>query len=291
MDTYDVLCAGHVSKDLIVTPEGRETSVGGAVVYSAVAAKAIGGHVIALTKLHADDLALLDVFHANDVPVVHRASRHTTSIENVYHTEDRERRTCQALAVADPFAIEDFPDDLEAGIYYLGGLIKGDFPEDLVRRLAGRGKVAIDAQGFLRVNDGGAMVFRDWDRKREIIPLVHFFKADAAEAEILTGLDTLEDAARQLGDSGADEVVVTHNGGVLVRAHGRTHAFPFTSRNLSGRTGRGDTCFCTYCARRKDHPPEQAALFAAALTSLKMERPGPFAGAIADVEAVIAERY
>jgi sugar/nucleoside kinase (ribokinase family) len=59
---------------------------------------------------------------------------------------------------------------------------------------------------------------------------------------------------------------------------------PFTNRNQSGRTGRGDTTISAYLARRKTHPPTEALRFAAALASIKMETPGPFAGTLADVE-------
>ena len=291
MKHYYTLVLGHLSKDVIVTPEQEESMIGGAVVYSSVTARRIGANVAALTKLNADDLSALDVFATHGVPVIHRASRQTTSIRNTYLTADRERRTCEAISIADPFELNDIPEDVTAGVYYMGGLIRGEFPEELVRALSGRGKTAVDVQGYLRVARGGPMVFEDWDRKREIIPLIHFLKTDAAEAEILTGEQDCEEAARILHGWGADEVMVTRNAGVVVCVGGRIHTSPFTSRNLSGRTGRGDTCFCTYCTWRKDHAPDESCLFAAALTSLKMETPGPFSKTVADVQAAIAERY
>ena len=291
MKHYDALIMGHVSKDIIVTPEEEQHLVGGAVVYSAIAAKNIGASVAALTKLSPEDLSALDVFAEHEVPVIHRASKHTTSIRNTYLTADRERRTCEAISIADPFELSDIPEDVTADLYYLGGLIRGEFPEDLVQALSKRSKIAIDAQAFLRVSENGPMVFRDWEAKREILPLVHFLKTDAAEAEILTGSGDPEEAARILASWGADEVMVTHNAGALVYADGKAHSSSFTSRNLSGRTGRGDTCFSAYCNWRKDHGPEESCLFAAALTSLKMETPGPFSGTIEDVDSSIHERY
>ena len=290
MKRYDTLIIGHVSKDENITPEDRELSIGGAVVYSSVAARRIGANIAALTKLNADDVSALDVFTKYQVPYYYRDSKRTTSIRNTYFSADRERRKCEAISVADPFVIEDIPEDVEADCYYLGGLIKGEFPELLIVDLAARGKIAADAQGFLRVNEGGPMAFKDWDRKREMIPHITYFKTDAAEAEILTGEKDCEKAARILNGWGADEVMVTSSPGALVFADGQAYTFPFTSRNLSGRTGRGDTCFSTYCNWRIDHSPEEACCFAAALTSLKMETPGPFSGSAADVKAAIEER-
>ncbi|MEI6789391.1 MAG: carbohydrate kinase, partial [bacterium] len=57
----------------------------------------------------------------------------------------------------------------------------------------------------------------------------------------------------------------------------------FSNRSVVGRTGRGDTTFAGYLARRLDHEPAEALKFAAALVSLKMEKRGPFSGTLNDV--------
>ena len=290
-DRYQLLILGHVSKDIIITPDDEASMIGGAVVYSSIAAYQIGCKLAAITKLHPDDRTALEVFEKHGCPVYALDSAATTSIRNTYHTVDRERRTCEAISIADPFRTRDIPNGVEADVYYLGGLIQGEFPEELVLDLAKRGKVAVDAQGFLRVSEDGPMHFRDWPTKRDILPHIHYLKTDAAEAEILTGNPEPKEAARVLHDWGSAEVMVTHNAGVLVLAEGDIHFAPFTSRRLDGRTGRGDTCFASYCAWRQEHTPEEACRFAAALTSLKMEIPGPFTGTVEDVETAILERY
>ena len=62
-------------------------------------------------------------------------------------------------------------------------------------------------------------------------------------------------------------------------------------RNLSGRSGRGDTIFSAYITERLSYGIPQALLTAAALVSLKMETPGPFMGDRADVEKFIKLFY
>jgi len=291
MARYDLLILGALSKDFNITPEEEEQSIGGAVVYSSIAATRLGAQLLVITKLHPDDSAALDVFRRNEVPFLCRDSAQTTSIRNTYTTVVRDRRTCVAIGMADPFALGDIPEDVEADIYYMGGLMKGEFPESFVTAMADRGKTAIDVQGFLRVNEAGPMVFRDWDRKQEIIGSVHYLKTDAAEAEILTGETDRIQAARTLASWGAKEVMLTHSSEVLVCVDDCITTAPFTAKNLSGRTGRGDTCFASYCYWRKDHSPEAACRFAAALTSMKMEAPGPFSGSIQDVEETLQQRY
>lgn len=79
-------------------------------------------------------------------------------------------------------------------------------------------------------------------------------------------------------------MMVTHNQEVIVYDGDSFSRAPFTPENLSGRTGRGDTCFASYLSRRRGHSAEESVRYAAALTSIKMEKPGPFTGTILDVE-------
>jgi sugar/nucleoside kinase (ribokinase family) len=72
---------------------------------------------------------------------------------------------------------------------------------------------------------------------------------------------------------------------VLVRHGGKSYFEPFTNRSVVGRTGRGDTVFGAYLARRLDHGVADSLRFAAALASIKVETPGPFAGTVEQVLA------
>jgi len=291
MTNCDILVIGHVSKDIIITPEDESSLLGGAVIYAAINLQKLGAKVIALTKVNKDEIHLLDVFKQHGVSIHASDTAKTTSIKNTYHTADRERRTCQAIAVGDPFTLQDIPADIEPDCFYFGGLIKGEFSEELVIALSKKGKTAVDAQAWLRANDNGELVFTDWDKKRETIPHCHYFKTDAAEAEIITGISDRVAAAKKINEWGAKEVMLTHNSEVMICAEGKIITYPFTSKQLDGRTGRGDTCFSTYCYWRIKHSPEESCLQAAALTSLKMETPGPFTGTLEDVQNIIKERY
>jgi sugar/nucleoside kinase (ribokinase family) len=121
---------------------------------------------------------------------------------------------------------------------------------------------------------------------------VTYLKVDRAEAELLAGQTDLRVAARQLAAYGppGNEVVVTQSSGVTVCAGGRIYEAPFTPRSLDGRTGRGDTCFATYVGKRLSASAEESCRFAAAVTTLKQEQPGPWRGTLADVAAVLAGR-
>lgn len=117
------------------------------------------------------------------------------------------------------------------------------------------------------------------------------WKADAVEAKVLTGESDIEKAARFFTRLGPREVVLTHQDGVLIHADGKDFHFGFYPETMIGRSGRGDTCLGTYTAMRLNKSPEEAGKWAAAVTSLKMERPVPFDRTIEEVEAFINKKY
>jgi sugar/nucleoside kinase (ribokinase family) len=88
---------------------------------------------------------------------------------------------------------------------------------------------------------------------------------------------------------GPREIVITQSSGVTVLSEGEFYEAPFISQALHGRTGRGDTCFATYLGKRLHTGPQEACRFAAAVTSLKQERPGPWDGDREAVKRLLAQ--
>jgi len=291
MKKYDTFIIGHVSLDEIITHNGeRKKGIGGAVIYSSHSAIAGGNKVGILTKISREDSFLLDLLYLKNEDVYILPSSKTTMIRNHYLSEDSERRTCTALSIADPFKIEDIP-DVSSEVFHLAGLITGDFDDGLIKHLSMKGKVAVDVQGFIRTPQNGEMVYKDWENKRELLPYIHYLKTDAAEAEIITGRSNTQDAAKILYEWGAKEIMITHNSEVIIYDGEKIYSCPLKPRNLSGRTGRGDTCFSAYITERIHKDPSEAVLYSAALVSLKMEIPGPFKGSRNDVMQYIKEFY
>lgn len=287
---YDAMIIGHISRDINTDLDGTLETIGGAVVYSAASAAVLSQiAVVTKTSLQEKDEMLSQLLVAPE-DIFYRPSRQSTSIRNQYLTADHERRICHSVSIADPFTLADIP-DLDCTVYHLAGLIYGDFGDGLIEQLAQRGKVAVDVQGFVRHAENGDMVFHDWADKRRYLPLITYFKTDSAEAELLTGLTDIREAARLLHRWGAREVMVTHHNEVVVCSDEGLFSHPIVSRNLSGRTGRGDTCFAAYYSYRQQHDMDASTLYAAALVSLKMETPGPFKGTFEDVADYIASFY
>jgi len=286
-NSIDIMMIGHFAKDkLVVDGQGNYAS-GGAVYYGSVALARQGLKVGVVTRLHPDDFVRLDEVKAEGVELFAAPAAATSGVENIYNSADMERRICKLLDFAGPIQAADIP-QTPAKIYAITPIIAGEVDLSLLKYLAGLGPVALDIQGFVRVPDNGDLVFKQWPDMAEGLKHVTYLKVDRAEAELLTGQTDLPTAARQLAEYGPREIVITQSAGVTVFAEGQIFTAPFTPRSLAGRTGRGDTCFATYLGRRLTASPQEAANVAAAVTTLKQEKPGPWRGTASDIEAVLA---
>jgi sugar/nucleoside kinase (ribokinase family) len=86
-------------------------------------------------------------------------------------------------------------------------------------------------------------------------------------------------------------IVLTHRDGLLVYADKQFYEAPFLPAKLIGRSGRGDTCIGAYTAKRLSSSPAESTIWAAAVTSLKMEAEGPIKRKVEEVEKMIKEKY
>ena len=291
-EPYDIVCIGPVSKDIMIDHLGHEDRLlGGAIIQSGYAAAGAGFKTAVCTKCNDTDETVLAELDKAPMDVYHLYSTDTTSIRNTYFTADKEQRRCDLISESAPFYLCDIL-KVPALIYHFAGLTTGDFDDVLFKAIYGRGKIAVDAQCLLRrPSAGGSMDYDDWKHKRDYISYIDYFKADAKEAEILTGCSNTHEAAKRLCDWGAHEVLITHNTEVIARTKDVFYSCPIKARSLDGRTGRGDTTFASYIASRNTADIAQSLLFATALVSLKMETKGPFRGKRADIERYIADFY
>jgi len=215
-----------------------------------------------------------------------RATPQSTCLRLFYPTDNLDQRTIELTSSAGPFTVNEIA-DLEARAYAVGASVRGEVPTEVVQALAAKGGIlAVDVQGFLRIVRNGTLISDGWPGKENILRHVTVLKTDAVEAELITGEPDRHAAAKKLATFGPKEVLLTHGGGVLVYHDGVFHEAPWAPEAVRGRSGRGDTCTSSYLSRRLTAPPEDAVVWAAAATSLKLEAEGPFRRDLKDVEAL-----
>jgi sugar/nucleoside kinase (ribokinase family) len=284
--TADLAFIGHMCLDEVI-PFGGSPRVapGSAVLCGALAAARIGTTVAVVTRMAPRDEDILASLKASGVEVDVIPTDVTTYMKVVHPSADVDQREMFQLANAGLFAASDIP-ALDVRQVHLAGITDQEFDLAFVRGMKARGyRLSADMQSFVRQVDPvtRSISFGDVADKAEFAQLLDMVKLDVVEAKVLTGSDDLERAAAMFEDWGSPETVITRADGVLARVNGKTYWEPFSNRSVVGRTGRGDTTFAAYMARRLDHDPGESLKFAAALVSLKMEKAGPFDGTLADV--------
>lgn len=232
-----------------------------------------------ITALAPSEYKAVEDLRAKGIQVEVLPSRKTVYFENIYG-ENQDDRKQRVLAKADPFTVEELKDE-EAKFFHLGSLLSDDFSLDVVKLLSGKGKLAVDAQGYLREVRGEQVYPTDWKDKREALKYIDILKVNEHEAEVLTGFKDFKQAALQLAEWGVKEVLLTLGSlGSIIYAEGTFHKIPaYPAKNVVDATGCGDTYSMGYLyMRNKGASYEEAGCFAAALSTIKLEKSGPFSG-------------
>ena len=291
MKSYDVLYIGNYTKDTIVSPAGTKIVDGGAVNYAAHAAARLGSKVAVVTRLAQEDKYVVEKLRQAGIDCYETYSPTSTLLKLEYPTADTDIRTLSVLSVAGSITSSAVK-NLDARAAVIGASLRGEVGLDVIRAFRDKNMlVAADMQGFVRVLRGADLKYEPWDEMRSTLALIDVVKSDAVEAEFLTGEKDIYKAAEFYAAMGPGEIVLTHKNGLLVYAAGKFHEMKFYPARLEGRSGRGDTCIGTYVAKRLMLEPLEAGIWAAAVTSLKMEDTGPFNRSLAEVEALIRDKY
>jgi len=289
--SYDITFIGNYTKDTISDSRGVRVVDGGAFNYGANVAARLGLKTCAVTRLSRLDIHVVRHLEALGIDVFPEYTPESTQLRLVYPSENPDERQIFVDSSAGPFRPEQVV-NLNTRIAVIGASFRGEVGPDILQILKRRDtQIALDVQGFLRTIRDGLLVGEPWPEKEETLSLVRFLKADIGEAETLTGSRDLRRAAKMLFNLGSKEIVLTHRDGVLVYDGRRFYEAGFYPNQLVGRSGRGDTCIAAYSCHRLVSDPAEATIWAAAVTSLKMESDGPFSASLQDVEGLITERY
>jgi sugar/nucleoside kinase (ribokinase family) len=289
---YEILCVGNYTKDTIITPDGTRYVDGGGMNYAAHAALRLGLKVGMVTRLAEGDKRVVENIQNDGIDCYPFFSPSSTLMTLEYKTHDVDKRNLYVKGVAGTI-LPGHLDGLDARAIVVSPSLRGEVEPEIFECMRERQGVLLsaDVQGFVRVLHGESLVYEAWGDMGRVVRNLDILKSDAVEAEYLTGEVDIEKAARIYASLGAREVVLTHSEGVLIYAEGKYHHYRFHSTSMEGRSGRGDTCVGTYVSKRLSLPPREAGKWAAAVTSMKVERHGYFDRPIPEIEAYIQKYY
>ncbi|TET08006.1 MAG: hypothetical protein E3J83_04445, partial [Candidatus Atribacteria bacterium] len=273
---YDIAFIGHYTKDTIVSASGKRIVDGGAFNYGANVAARMGLKVAAVTRLAKEDLRVVEKLKHLGVDVFSHISPQSTCLRLEYPTSNLDERVIYVTSSAGSFTLEEI-EKIQAKAIVIGASMRDEVSLEVIVELTKKKTIlAADVQSFIRLNDNGKLVPKEWLERDSVLARLDILKTDAVEAELLFGKCDLHTAAKKMHDLGPREVVITHHDGLLVYAEGNFYEEDFFPKKLIGRSGRGDTCIAAYMAKRLNASPQDATIWAAAVTSLKMEAEGPF---------------
>jgi sugar/nucleoside kinase (ribokinase family) len=264
---------------------------GGAVNYAAHAAARLGLNVAVVTRLAKEDNHVVEKLVQAGIDCYPIYTPQSTLMKLEYPTSDPDIRNLSVTATAGSITAQEV-ETIDAKAAVIGSSLRGEVGMDVIAKLKEKNMlVAADMQGFVRVLHGVGLAYEPWEEMQSTLAEIDVVKSDAVEAEFLTGETDIYKAAKFYADMGPREIVLTHKDGLLIYAEEKFHEMGFYPARLEGRSGRGDTCIGTYIAKRLSLSPREAGIWAAAVTSLKMENLGPFNRSRDEVEAFIHARY
>jgi sugar/nucleoside kinase (ribokinase family) len=288
---YDVVCIGNYTKDTIISPSGTRHVDGGGMNYAAHAAARLGYKVAVVTRLAKDDERVVQKFTESGIDCYPTYTPQSTEMCLDYPTSNPDIRNLSVNGLAGAITVAEV-ENLVMKAAVISSSLRGEVGLDVIRVLKDKNVfLAADMQGFVRLLQGKSLVYAPWQEMQSTLASLDVLKSDAVEAEYLTGEKDIYKAAEIYADMGPKEIVLTHKDGLLVRADGRNYEMGFYPAQLDGRSGRGDTCVGSYVAMRLSKPAHEAGIWAAAVTSLKMEKLGPFDRPLSDVEFLIHQKY
>ena len=287
---HELCCIGHITLDKVTTSQNTVHMPGGTSFYVTHAVKNFNDVRYALVTAVGDtERHVTDDIKALGINTTVLKSNHSVFFENIYedNTDNRKQRV---WAKADPFTVEQLH-DIDADIFHLGALLADDFSLDVIKHLSSKGLVSVDSQGYLREVRDTHVYAIDWTEKPEALKYIHFLKANEHEMEVLTGYADPKKAAEKLHEWGVKEVLLTFGSmGSLIYDGSSFYQIPaYIPSVIVDATGCGDTYMAGYLYKRaKGASIEEAGNFAAALSTLKIERSGPVNAHLEDVAHVIS---
>ena len=280
MKRHALCCIGHITLDKVVTPQTTVYMPGGTAFYCSYAIHRFEDADYGLvTALGESEMHVVEKMRSKGIDVMALPSEHSVYFDNIYgdNPDDRKQRV---LAKANPFSAQQLT-GIEADIFHLGSLLADDFATDVIKHLSGKGLVAVDSQGYLRKVRNTHVYPVDWEEKKEALKYIHFLKVNEHEMEVLTGYNNVTDAAHKLHEWGVKEVLLTLGSmGSVIFDGKKFYQIPaYKPSVVTDATGCGDTYTIGYLYQRAAGASiEEAGKFAAAMSTLKIEKSGPFNG-------------
>lgn len=282
----NITMIGPITEDTISKNNLTYKSTGGAVYYQSSALDHLKVNTKAIVTLAKSDKELLNAF-PNNVEITPIFTDKTMKFQNIYPDSDPNHRIQKAHISYNPVEVNSLLslDLTDSNTILLGPLCPYDIPFETIKYLSKfEIPIYLGAQGYLRHLKEGKIVLKPWNNFQKFLKFIKMLFMDENEAKTILGNDhSLDQIAKTLASFGPDEVIITQgsNGSMIYsKKLDEIYKIPaLKPKRIEDPTGLGDTYMAAYAARKlKIEDPKKCGIFAAAVSSIKLENKGAFKG-------------
>ncbi|MGB9938110.1 MAG: PfkB family carbohydrate kinase [Methanobacterium sp.] len=280
-----VTLIGPLSEDIIIRDSQQYKSIGGAVFYQSSVfnnLKIKTNAIITVSKKEGD---LLNSFFP-DINLLPIYVKNMIKYQNIYPDNNLNHRIQKAEIPCNPIYIKNIIKNIkDSDAVLLGPLCPYDIPLKTIKDISKLEiPIYLGAQGYLRHLENDKIVLKPWIDFEKYLEFVDILFIDENEAKIIQeDRYSLEKIAKLLSSFGPREVIITCGSkGSLIYSQKpeKVYKIPaFKPQKTEDPTGLGDTYMAAYTTRKLEiDNPRTCGIFAAAVSSLKLENKGPFTG-------------
>ena len=279
----DIVVVGHLSRDLIITPDTKREALGGGTAY-AMLAPALDTFAAGIVSRVGDDFEqeYLNTLKSSGLELtgLQKEGRRTTRFVNKYDSEGNRVQMVEALA--GQITPQDIPHDyLDSKIIHFSPLTANELDIECIKLARSNAEItSIDIQGYVRFIDSSGMVIpRDWVERDEILSLVDVVKFHEMELnQIIKGESELS-IVTEILNLGPRIVLVTRDrrGSTIYTRNDQITIPRVNAETPIDSTGCGDVYSIGFLLEyMRSSNLKKSGLFAATCSSFNLETTGPY---------------
>ena len=283
MISMDIVIVGHLSRDLILTPETTREALGGGTAY-AMLAPALDAVATGIVSKVGDDFEeeYWNILKSSGLVLtgLKKVGTKSTRFVNKYDSEGNRVQMVEDLA--EQITLQDFPEDyLDAKIIHFSPLTANELDIDCIKLARSNAKItSLDIQGYVRsVDNSGMVVPRVWAERNEILSLVDVVKFNEVELkQSVEGQSELSTVSEILNLGPRIVLVTRDRRGSTIYTRNEQITIPLVSADVQiDSTGCGDVYSIGFLLEyMRTSNLKRSGLFAATCSSFNVETIGPY---------------
>jgi len=274
---------GHLSRDLLITPDTTKEELGGSTAYAMLASSLNVVNAGIVSKVGDDfEQEYLDTLKASGLSLagLHKSGSKSTRFINKYDLDGSRIQYVESLA--EKITLQDFPEEyLDARVVHFSPLSADEIDIDCFRLARSNASItSLDVQGYIRSIDiDGKVIARDWIDRNQILSLVDIVKLHEEELKMTMKGESELAMVSEILNLGPRIVIVTRDvRGSTIYTRNEQMDIPLVEAEIEkDATGCGDVYAIGFLIEYMQSANlKRAGIFAATCASFNVETKGPY---------------